>query len=108
MRCRESWRRWVEPRRLTLLPHQSRRLPTLTLWVAPSLASPRWAGEGGRRSRSDEGSQVLERKNSPETLDFARRQRGQPIRAETASWQAVRSRRFHGLKFKRQAAIWPS
>jgi type I restriction enzyme R subunit len=47
------------------------------------------------------------RKNSPETLGFARDQRRQPTRAEAAFWQAVRSRRFHGLKFKRQMAIGP-
>jgi type I restriction enzyme R subunit len=50
---------------------------------------------------------VLERKNSAETLDFARDQRRQPTRAEAAFWQAVRGRRFNGLKFKRQMAIGP-
>jgi very-short-patch-repair endonuclease len=49
----------------------------------------------------------VERKNSPETLDFARDQRSHPTRAETAFWHAVRSRRFNGLKFKRQMAIGP-
>jgi very-short-patch-repair endonuclease len=50
---------------------------------------------------------VLERKNSLETLDFARGQRQRPTRAEAAFWQAVRGRRFNGLKFKRQMAIGP-
>ncbi|SEG07358.1 endonuclease domain-containing protein [Bosea lathyri] len=50
---------------------------------------------------------MLERKNSPETLDFARDQRSQPTRAEAAFWQAVRNRRFNDLKFKRQMAIGP-
>ena len=49
----------------------------------------------------------MERKNSPETLDFAGGQRSHPTRAETAFWHAVRSRRFNGLKFKRQMAIGP-
>jgi very-short-patch-repair endonuclease len=63
----------------------------------------RWLGE----AETDEGSQVLERKNSLETLDFARDQRSQPTRAEAAFWQAVRNRRFKDLKFKRQLAIGP-
>ncbi len=50
---------------------------------------------------------MLERKNSAETLDFARDQRREPTRGEAAFWQAVRSRRFNGLKFKRQIAIGP-
>ena len=50
---------------------------------------------------------MLERKNSSETLDFARDQRRHPTRAEAAFWQAVRGRRFAGLKFKRQMAIGP-
>ncbi|TCR61869.1 endonuclease domain-containing protein [Bosea sp. BK604] len=50
---------------------------------------------------------MLERKNSPEALAFARDQRRQPTRAEAAFWQAVRGRRFNGLKFKRQMAIGP-
>ncbi|MDR6873323.1 type I restriction enzyme R subunit [Bosea sp. BE125] len=50
---------------------------------------------------------MLERKNSPETLDFARQQRGKPTRAEAAFWQVVRGRRFNDLKFKRQVAIGP-
>ncbi|RDJ27842.1 endonuclease domain-containing protein [Bosea caraganae] len=49
----------------------------------------------------------MERKNAPETLDFARGQRREPTRAEAAFWQAVRGRRFNGLKFKRQMAIGP-
>jgi very-short-patch-repair endonuclease len=50
---------------------------------------------------------VLERKNSPETLAFARDQRRELTRAEAAFWQAVRNRRFRDLKFKRQMAIGP-
>ncbi len=50
---------------------------------------------------------MLERKNSSDTRDFARDQRRQPTRAEAAFWQAVRGRRFNGLKFKRQIAIGP-
>lgn len=49
----------------------------------------------------------MERKNTPETLAFARGQRSHPTRAEAAFWQAVRNRRFNGLKFKRQMAIGP-
>ena len=50
---------------------------------------------------------MLERKNSADTLAFARDQRREPTRAEAAFWQAVRGRRFNGLKFKRQMAIGP-
>lgn len=50
---------------------------------------------------------MLERKNSSKTLSFARDQRQEPTRAEAALWQAVRGRRFAGLKFKRQMAIGP-
>jgi very-short-patch-repair endonuclease len=50
---------------------------------------------------------VLERKNSPHTLSFAREQRRQPTRGEAAFWHAVRARRFNDLKFKRQMAIGP-
>ena len=49
----------------------------------------------------------MERKNTTGTLSFARDQRQEPTRAETAFWQAVRGRRFAGLKFKRQLAIGP-
>jgi very-short-patch-repair endonuclease len=50
---------------------------------------------------------ALHRKNSSRTRDFARSQREEPTRAEALFWQAVRSRRFTGLKFKRQMAIGP-
>ncbi|WP_439496557.1 endonuclease domain-containing protein [Bosea sp. (in: a-proteobacteria)] len=50
---------------------------------------------------------MLERNNSTETLDFARDHRREPTRAEAAFWQAVRGRRFNGLKFKRQMSIGP-
>jgi very-short-patch-repair endonuclease len=50
---------------------------------------------------------VLERKNTADTLSFARDQRREPTRAETVFWQAVRGRRFADLKFKRQMAIGP-
>ena len=50
---------------------------------------------------------MLERKNTPKTLDFARDQRRAPTRAEVAFWQAVRDRRFNNLKFKRQMAVGP-
>lgn len=50
---------------------------------------------------------MLERKNSSQTLSFARDQRRQPTRAEATFWQAVRGRRFANLKFKRQIAIGP-
>lgn len=49
----------------------------------------------------------MERKNTTETLSLARGQRREPTRAEAAFWQAVRSRRFANLKFKRQMAIGP-
>ncbi|MCO5091906.1 endonuclease domain-containing protein [Bosea sp. (in: a-proteobacteria)] len=49
----------------------------------------------------------LHRKNSTPTRDFARDQRREPTRAEAMFWQAVRNRRFAGLKFKRQMAIGP-
>ncbi|CAN7288113.1 endonuclease domain-containing protein [Bosea sp. LjRoot237] len=49
----------------------------------------------------------MERKNTTDTLSFARDQRRQPTRSELAFWQAVRNRRFAGLKFKRQMAIGP-
>jgi len=49
----------------------------------------------------------LERKNSSRTRDFARDQRQEPTRAEVLFWQAVRNRRFAGVKFKRQMAIGP-
>jgi very-short-patch-repair endonuclease len=50
---------------------------------------------------------ALHRKNSFRTRDFARSQREESTRAEALFWQAVRSRRFAGLKFKRQMAIGP-
>ncbi|HEV2511112.1 endonuclease domain-containing protein [Bosea sp. (in: a-proteobacteria)] len=49
----------------------------------------------------------MERKNTAGTLSFARDQRREPTRTEAAFWQAVRGRRFAGLKFKRQMAIGP-
>ncbi len=49
----------------------------------------------------------MERKNTTGTLSFARGQRREPTRAEAIFWQAVRGRRFAGLKFKRQMAIGP-
>lgn len=49
----------------------------------------------------------MERKNTTGTLSFARGQRREPTRAEATFWQAVRGRRFAGLKFKRQMAIGP-
>jgi very-short-patch-repair endonuclease len=49
----------------------------------------------------------VERKNTTGTLSFARGQRREPTRAEAIFWQAVRGRRFAGLKFKRQMAIGP-
>ncbi|CAH1674819.1 putative Ribonuclease P [Hyphomicrobiales bacterium] len=50
---------------------------------------------------------TLHRKNSSRARDFARGQREEPTRAEMLFWQAVRNRRFAGLKFKRQMAIGP-
>ena len=50
---------------------------------------------------------ALHRKNSSRVRDFARGQRDEPTRAEALFWQAVRNRRFAGLKFKRQMAIGP-
>ena len=50
---------------------------------------------------------ALHRRNSSRTRDLARDQRGEPTRAEALFWQAVRNRRFAGLKFKRQMAIGP-
>jgi very-short-patch-repair endonuclease len=47
----------------------------------------------------------LKRLNSSETRDFAREQRGMPTRAEELVWNALRARRFKGLKFKRQMPI---
>jgi very-short-patch-repair endonuclease len=49
----------------------------------------------------------VERKNTTETLSFARGLRRAPTRAEAVFWQAVRGRRFANLKFKRQMAIGP-
>jgi very-short-patch-repair endonuclease len=49
----------------------------------------------------------VERKNTTDTLSFARDQRLEPTRAEALFWQAVRGRRFANLKFKRQMAIGP-
>ena len=48
---------------------------------------------------------ALHRKNSSRKRDLARGQREEPTRAEAMFWQAVRNRRFAGLKFKRQMAI---
>lgn len=48
---------------------------------------------------------MLKRLNSPDTRDFAREQRGMPTRAEELVWNALRARRFNGLKFKRQMPI---
>lgn len=38
-------------------------------------------------------------------LSFARKLRSEQTKAEYLFWEAARSRRFHGLKFKRQVPI---
>ncbi len=95
------------------------RDPTERTFVPSPLPLSRQAGEGGRAERAGVREQgpgavlpggegrVLRRESSLEIRELARLLRRAGNRAEDALWEALRDRRFRGLKFRRQHPLGP-